>query len=276
MSNSALMAREIHDEWKSRYRNAENAEFYRAAYEIVRRYFAKPGGWICDLGCGTGEKTIRLAELGHDVIGVDFAQVALEEARAKIAEAGYCSRVKLVRADLMCLPFRDAVFEGVIAWGVLMHVPELEKAIAQLSRVIRQNGRVIVYDGNPRSLDAKLLRLLKQITRRGRSEKTKLGIENWVESKYGSILVRWTYYSVLKALFSNHGIIFDGRRAGQFTELYVYVKSAILRRWVHKWNNTYFRYIGWPSASHAVMLFGRKVTDKRAVEKSETKYGDSH
>ncbi len=259
MKTSALMSKEIHDRWKSRYRTSENSKFYKMAYGVIAEYFGKIDGPILDAGCGTGEKTIRLVDFGYDVIGVDLADVALKEARAKIEEAGHSNSIKIVQADLTHLAFPDAVFGAIVVWGVLMHIPNLEAVIAELCRVLKPNGKIVVYDANPRSFDAKLLTLLKTLAARDRSVKTKTGIENWFESKDGSILVRWTYYSVLKDLFNKNGMTFDGRRAGQFTELYVHLKSARLRFLVHRWNNVYFKFIRWSLPSYANMIFGKKV-----------------
>jgi SAM-dependent methyltransferase len=82
MNTSALKEKEIHDKWKSLYRTAENFKSYGMAYDVIGSYFDKINGPILDAGCGTGEKAIRLVDLGYDVIGVDFAYVALKEGQA--------------------------------------------------------------------------------------------------------------------------------------------------------------------------------------------------
>ncbi len=178
MNTSALMSKEIHDRWKSRYRTSENSKFYKMAYGVIAEYFGKIDGPILDAGCGTGEKTIRLVDFGYDVIGVDLADVALKEARVKIEKAGCSNRIKMVRADLGDLAFSDAVFGAIVVWGVLMHIPGLERVVAELGRVLKPGGKIVLYDANPRSFDAKLLTLAKIVTGRNGRVKTKTGIEN--------------------------------------------------------------------------------------------------
>lgn len=252
------MSKEIHDRWKFAYRTAENMKFFRMAYEAIGEYFDKIDGPVLDAGCGTGEKTLRLAGLGFHVIGIDLANVVLQEARRKVAKAGYADRIKIVQADLMHLAFPDATFGAVVVWGVLMHVPDLEKVIAEICRVLQPGGKIVLYDANPASYEARLLTLLKKLAARNAGVKTSLGIENWPESTDGRILVRWTYYPVLKKIFHTHGVNLDERRAGQFSELYVYLKSAALRSLVHQWNNAYFKFIRWPLPAYATMIFGIK------------------
>src|SRR6476660_9396638 len=56
---------------------------------------------VLDIGCGTGEHTILLTRLGYDVLGIDFAPHAVEQARANAAEKGVDARFEL--ADAMKL-----------------------------------------------------------------------------------------------------------------------------------------------------------------------------
>jgi len=267
MVASVLMSAKIHDKWKAVYRTAENSDFYDLACQGIAEYFYKIDGPVLDAGCGTGEKTSRLMELGYDVIGVDITPVVLNEARAKLQAINHNDRAKLVQADLTNLAFPDAAFAGILVWGVLLHVPQLEKVVAELCRVLKPGGKILVYDANPRSIDAKLLTLLRTITGRERTLTTKLGIENWFESREGSLLVRWTYSGALRELFHMNGVTFDRQRAGQFTELYVYVRNALLRSLIHRWNNSYFKYIRWHVPSYATMRFGKKTYCKTTMSK---------
>src|SRR5215212_7623119 len=58
-------------------------------------------GAVLDVGCGTGEHTILLTRLGYDVLGIDFAPEAVEQARANAAEQGVDARFEV--ADAMNL-----------------------------------------------------------------------------------------------------------------------------------------------------------------------------
>lgn len=258
MSSSPLMARELHEKWKAKYRTPENFTFYDKAYSAIQQYLGRIDGRVLDAGCGTGEKAIRLARFGYRVVGIDYAPVAIDEARDRVVHAGQTAAVRLMRGDLTTLPFPDASFDAVVIWGVLMHVPELERAIAELCRVLKPAGKIVVYDAHASSLDVRLLKWAKRLTGRGRNTRTTLGIENWVGSAETPVLLRWMYDSALRRLFDENGIAIERRRAGRFTELFVYLDNAALRRMVHAWNNVYFETVRWPLPAYGVMVFGRK------------------
>ncbi|WP_017593050.1 SIP domain-containing protein [Nocardiopsis potens] len=100
-------------------------------------------GAVLDVGCGTGENALHLAERGHDVVGVDFSPAALERARAKAAARG--ARVRFEQADALDLPAgRD--YDTVVD-SALFHVfdaGERPRYTASLHRVCRPGGRVHV------------------------------------------------------------------------------------------------------------------------------------
>ena len=98
---------------------------------------------LLDAGCGDG---INLAGLSRQsasasslrLVGVDYNPVRL--ARARVAGGA----APLQQASLYELPFRDAAFDAVLCNHVLEHVPELPRALAELVRVLRPGGLLIV------------------------------------------------------------------------------------------------------------------------------------
>ncbi|MFW5418407.1 SIP domain-containing protein [Nocardiopsis sp. CNT-189] len=100
-------------------------------------------GAVLDVGCGTGENALYLAERGHDVVGVDFSPAALERAGAKAAARG--ARVRFERADALDLPAGDG-YDTVVD-SALFHVFDAEdrpRYAASLHRACRPGGRVHV------------------------------------------------------------------------------------------------------------------------------------
>ncbi len=96
---------------------------------------AGAGSRILDVATGPGYVAARAAELGADVVGVDFSEAMLAFARARSPE------VEFVHADATALPFPDASFEGVVAAFVLLHLGSPERAVAEATRVLKPGGR---------------------------------------------------------------------------------------------------------------------------------------
>jgi SAM-dependent methyltransferase len=101
---------------------------------------AQPGRAILDVGCGTGGMSVLLKEYGR-VNGVDASELAIGfSARRRIAT--------LERAALPWLPFAPAVFDLVTAFDVLYHrhIADDEVALAEIARVLKPGGRLIITD----------------------------------------------------------------------------------------------------------------------------------
>jgi ubiquinone/menaquinone biosynthesis C-methylase UbiE len=102
-----------------------------------------PLGRAVDAACGTGRHTRRLAELGHDVLGVDTTRAMLDRARAT------APRARFVIGDLRALPVAPASVDLVTCSLALDHAPDLLTPVAEMARVVRPGGRVIISDVHP-------------------------------------------------------------------------------------------------------------------------------
>ncbi|HEX6228741.1 MAG TPA: class I SAM-dependent methyltransferase [Solirubrobacterales bacterium] len=122
-----------------------------------------------DAGCGTGIYTRRLVEQGAEVTGVDIDPEMLAAARVKVPSA------TLVEADVTHLPFADGSFDLSLAVTLLCFVEDAELAAAELVRVTRPGGRVVLAELNPWSLWAAW-----------RQVKAWRGSETWREARYYS------------------------------------------------------------------------------------------
>ncbi|MEM8570038.1 MAG: class I SAM-dependent methyltransferase [Pseudomonadota bacterium] len=95
---------------------------------------------VADLGCGTGSFTRRLARMGADVTGVEPRQSALLEALRKGGGPSYV----LGGAETSGLP--EAAFDLVMFSKSLHHCPDKEVALLAACRLLRRNGRVVVFE----------------------------------------------------------------------------------------------------------------------------------
>jgi SAM-dependent methyltransferase len=95
-------------------------------------------GRALDAACGTGRHARRLAELGHEVIGVDLTPEMLSRAAANVPGA------RFLEADLRDIPVQDGHFDLVVCGLALAHLPDLPGGVAELARVLRRGGRLVV------------------------------------------------------------------------------------------------------------------------------------
>jgi 2-polyprenyl-6-hydroxyphenyl methylase/3-demethylubiquinone-9 3-methyltransferase len=127
------------------------------------------GARILDIGCGGGLVAEQFAKRGANVTGLDLSEGALRTARDHAAASGL--HIHYERGPAEELPFGDGLFDAVVCADCLEHVDDLERVIAQVSRVLRSGG-VFCYDTVNRNLWSKLLvawigdRLLRRELRR--------------------------------------------------------------------------------------------------------------
>lgn len=105
-----------------------------------------PGSDVLDVACGTGLVTVpaaRAAGAGGHVVGVDLSQEMVNLAAERARTLGL-AQVRFERMDAEALTFDAASFDVALCALGLMYVPEPQKAIAELHRVLRPGGRAVV------------------------------------------------------------------------------------------------------------------------------------
>ena len=151
--------------WDARYQSgsfARRAAFFR---NRVLSQLHLHGRWL-DAGCGSGYFARMLAEGGATVHGVDGASEMVEAAQAVAQGHSVVERLVFQRIDTVeNLPFDDASFDGVISLSVLEYVPDPERALAEMARVLRPGGQMVIsipYTGSLVRAIAGLRRRLKR------------------------------------------------------------------------------------------------------------------
>jgi demethylmenaquinone methyltransferase / 2-methoxy-6-polyprenyl-1,4-benzoquinol methylase len=129
--NSAMTVG-LHHEWRQR---------------AVDRAEVGPGADALDICCGTGDLALELRRrIGPDgrVVGSDFSEPMLELARRKSGEEGL--PVEFGWADALDLPYGDASFDAVTIGFGARNLADLDKALAEMARVLRPGGRVVILE----------------------------------------------------------------------------------------------------------------------------------
>lgn len=99
---------------------------------------------ILDVACGTGRLSIFLKEKLNEKInltGLDISPQMLDLARKKAKIFG--KGINFIEGDIYRLPFDDNQFDAVVGLRFSMHMPEIETALKELSRVVKKGGLVI-------------------------------------------------------------------------------------------------------------------------------------
>jgi demethylmenaquinone methyltransferase / 2-methoxy-6-polyprenyl-1,4-benzoquinol methylase len=129
--NSAMTAG-LHHQWRQR---------------AVDRARVGPGSDALDVCCGTGDLALELRRrIGPDgrVVGCDFSEPMLELARRKSGDEGL--PVEFGWADALELPYGDGSFDAVTIGFGARNLADLERGIAEMTRVLRPEGRLVILE----------------------------------------------------------------------------------------------------------------------------------
>ncbi|WP_263657447.1 class I SAM-dependent methyltransferase [Nonomuraea gerenzanensis] len=133
-------------QWAAHY-DSDGNPLIAAEEPLVQGILAAlPPGRALDAACGTGRHAAFLAGLGHEVVGVDTSAQMLAKARPKVPGGEFH------QADLHDLPAAPGSFDVVVCALALTHQPTLGPALAELARVVRPGGHVVLSDVHPLSL----------------------------------------------------------------------------------------------------------------------------
>jgi ubiquinone/menaquinone biosynthesis C-methylase UbiE len=112
---------------------------------LVEAAGAKGGDITLDVACGPGSVVLAFARVARKSVGIDATEAMLDEARRLAAIRG-ASNVEWHRGDAYALPFADGGFDIVSCRFAFHHLQEPARALAEMRRVCRPGGRVVVCD----------------------------------------------------------------------------------------------------------------------------------
>lgn len=108
----------------------------------VYEFSAFAGKRILDVGAGNGYVMARYSRAGAHAFGVELTARGVDLCRRRFALEGI--RAFVAQGDAEHLPFPDASFDAVTSMGVLHHVPHPERAIDEIHRVLKPDGRLTI------------------------------------------------------------------------------------------------------------------------------------
>lgn len=163
--------RRYHDAAASEYDAKWGIDFGPVGRAQVRAKLCKAlGEWperpfdrALEIGSGTGYFSLNLVQEGAigELVASDISAGMLETLAATAAGLGLGDRVETVRSDAEQLPFADGSFDLVLGHAVLHHIPDLDRAFAEIARVLKPGGTV-AFCGEPSAYGDRLAALPKR------------------------------------------------------------------------------------------------------------------
>ena len=165
---SPVQPHEAYELWAHSYDDADNIVFaveetalfpMLDSLDFTKKTFA-------DVGCGTGRHLQRvLARRADIIVGVDFSRQMLAGAGAKFANSSVC----LIESNASNLPLASSSFDIVLCTLVLGHISELDIAVAEITRILKPGGIVLISDWHPVNHDHDAQRTFRIVSRDGSS-----------------------------------------------------------------------------------------------------------
>ena len=127
------------------------------ALEFLSRIPIEPGTRVLDVACGAGQTAIPMSRAGAKVTGLDLAANLVEQARARARDENLDARFD--EGDAEMLPYDDASFDIVLSLIGAMFAPRPELVAAELKRVCRPGGKIIMGNWTPTGFVGQLFKI---------------------------------------------------------------------------------------------------------------------
>jgi SAM-dependent methyltransferase len=128
------------------------------AFAFLERLAPAPGTRMLDVGCGAGQIAIPAARAGVRVTGIDLAANLVAQARERARDEGL--PVAFEQGDAEALPYADASFDLVVSLIGAMFAPRPERVAAELVRVCRPGGRIVMANWTPAGFVGRLFKVI--------------------------------------------------------------------------------------------------------------------
>lgn len=129
-----------YDDW---YKTRLGAFADEVETELAFKLFSPYKGMrVLDVGCGTGNFSVKLAEKGCVVTGIDISDQMLKKAAAKAAKAGL--NIDFHNMDIYNLAFGNNTFDGVFSMATFEFIQKPKKAFDEMMRVLKPGGKLLI------------------------------------------------------------------------------------------------------------------------------------
>jgi ubiquinone/menaquinone biosynthesis C-methylase UbiE len=139
-------ARQYYDDFSDSYERGRGYGYHQMIDDLevqVTTPYARDAR-VLELGCGTGLILARVAEVAKESVGIDLSEGMAQRAKDRGLD---------VHIGSVCdLPFEDDQFDLAYSFKVLAHVPDIDSAVREATRVIRPGGHLLLEFYNPWSL----------------------------------------------------------------------------------------------------------------------------
>ena len=234
--------KDIHAAWESSFRFHPLER--RLNDEIMNRLLLHlhppPNALFLDAGCGVGDHSLRIAAHGYRCVGVDLSEHVLGIARQNAEAGGLSHKTEFSLQAIEELGFANDVFDVIHCRGVLMHVPEWERALTSLCRVLKPGGRIAILESNHRAVEMLVVQLVRALSnRQSRMVRAPGGLEFWSEDNGVPFLVRFADLKHLTERLQTIGISKVRRLATSFWDINRF-PEGVIRTMVIRFNRFYF------------------------------------
>lgn len=195
---------------------------------------------MLDAGCGPELRhSIEFGRMGFSVDAIDVSTPAVESARRVAQKVAAEIPITVWRDNLLQLSAASNTYDFILCAHVLMHVPEIQKAIEQLLRALKPGGWLLVLENNAQSVQEFVRNRLK-IMFEDPSREPEGNVYTVRTSNGEGYIARQLNVSWFLDFCARRGMRLEKRWAREFTELYAAIGNPLLATLVHKMNTVLF------------------------------------
>ncbi len=140
--------RSFFDRWSRTYDQGRISGWFQYTQELTIGFLKlKPGSWVLDVGCGTGQAVLRLASLVPEgkACGIDISAGMIQQAKANAPDT-LQNKMEFVQASSDSIPYPDGQFDHLICTNSFHHYPDPIKALKEMQRVLKPGGQMVIFE----------------------------------------------------------------------------------------------------------------------------------